>query len=70
MSTASDDLSLPEFLQELRRLYGDAPSYQSLWAAVAGGRVPARQVKGRYRLERAVLPPAARMFGLVRPNAA
>ena len=70
MSAETDALTLPEALRETRRLYGFAPSYHTLWSAVAEGRVPAEQAARRYTVKRAVLDEVASLARPARPRAA
>jgi hypothetical protein len=53
-----------DFLHEVRRVHGEAPSYHAFWAALQDGRVRAIR-KGRYWLVcRDQVPAVAAMFGL------
>lgn len=58
---ASDKLSLPAALLEVRRAHGAAPCYHALWSAVVRGDVPAVRVGARYMVTRDALPEIARL---------
>jgi hypothetical protein len=62
--SASTDLDLITAIVRLRERYGRAPSYATMWTAVASNRVPAwRQGRG-WRIREADLPLVAAHFGL------
>jgi hypothetical protein len=65
MSEETDDLSLPEALQECRRIHGIAPPYRHLWERVVDGSIEARRLGNRYVVSRNVLPAIA---DLARPR--
>jgi hypothetical protein len=43
-------VDLPAFMAELHAAFADAPSHSIVYRLVAGGQVPGRRVRGRWRL--------------------
>ena len=64
MDTVDRQLTPVEFLGEMRRQFGSAPSYTRLWNAMCRGDVPAERDGGRWKLRSGHVPLAAKILGI------
>jgi hypothetical protein len=65
MPADPDDLTPIDVIVELRRRYGDAPTYGQLWVLLASGTVPARRDGRAWKIPRAAVPLIAEHFRLI-----
>lgn len=64
-------LDTATLMAELRRTYGNVPSYQTLHRRTIGAELPAERIRGRWRFRREHVPDIVRSLGLTpRSNAA